>query len=362
MNIEEEFLTFDKNNSSFPINKDCISIFSILKSSFDTEIHNEIKSKILEIEKEGYFNDHGVDHIKMVVDRISKIIDNFKSIEKDFNLTPYEIFLLLIATNLHDAGHLIASRKEHAVKGKELLSRFDKSRSLLDTNERRIIGDIAKSHGGKDDPIGKLLPEDHLSGKKIRPRLLAAILRLADELAEDKTRASRFLLKLKEQDKADSNSSIDEFSEIYHRFSESIDSVYLEGNVINLTFCVNSKQLVKTFNKNINTKISTHYLLDEILARCLKTFSETLYCNRFFPANTRFTKLIVKIYLLDEYDDNITTPINLKLEENGYPILNAIDIYSLCGKELIMADGKKIDGEYIATIINERNKIHEKSF
>ena len=55
----------------------------------------------------------------------------------------------------------------------------------MDANERRIIGDIAKSHGGKDDPIGKLQSEDHISGIKIRPRLLASILRLADELAED---------------------------------------------------------------------------------------------------------------------------------------------------------------------------------
>jgi hypothetical protein len=361
MNIEEEFLTFDKNDNSFPINKDYISIFSILKSSFDTEIHHEIKSKILEIEKEGYFNDHGVDHIKMVVDRISKIITNFKSIEKDFKLTPYETFILLIAANLHDAGHLIASREEHAIKGKELLSRFDKTKSLLDTNERRIIGDIAKSHGGKDDPIGKLLHEDHLSGKKIRPRLLAAILRLADELAEDKTRASRFLLRLKDQGKEDSNISIDKFSEIYHRFSESIDSVLLEGNVINIAFCVNSKQLVKTFGKKINKIITKHYLLDEIFERCLKTFKETLYCNRFFPANTRFTKLIVKIYLLNEYDEYIITPINFELEENGYPMLNIQDIYSLCGKELNTTEGKKITGKYIASIINKKNKAHEKS-
>ncbi|MDV3561504.1 hypothetical protein CMU25_18820 [Elizabethkingia anophelis] len=361
MNIEDKFLETDISDTSFPVGKDYLSTYKILKSNFDSKVHHEIKSKIREIENEGYFNDHGVDHIKMVIDRASKIITNFKENEANFNLTNYEIFILLVAINLHDAGHLISDRKGHAQAAKELLSRFDKSpNNLLDTNERRVIGDIAKSHGGKDDPIGKLQQEDYISGKKIRPRLLGAILRLADELAEDKSRASRFLLDLTEQTGL-ANAPIDPYSEIFHRFSESIDSVFLEGNAIRLSFCVNSKQLEKKFKKNDKGIITEHFLLDEIYHRCIKTFLETLYCNRFYAPNNRFSKITVNIYLLDEYDDYLIDPISFVLEENGYPFIDSHDIFSICKHSLKNSNGENIDGEYISKIITEKKELNEKS-
>lgn len=361
MNLEELFLSNKINDNSFPSGKDYIATYTILKNNFEKNIHPEIKTKILEIEREGYYNDHGVDHIKMVIDRISKIIENFKQNESSFSLSNYEVFILLIAANLHDAGHLITNRKGHANAAKELLSRFDKApNSLLDPGERRIIGDIAKSHGGKDDPIGKLASEDHISGIKIRPRLLASILRLADELAEDKTRASRFLLYLKDEGDTQNN-PLDDFSEIFHRFSESIDSIYIEGNVIKLSFCVNSKQLIKKFKKKSGDSETTHFLLDEIYERCLKTFLETLYSNRFFEPNNRYTKITVKIYLLDEYEDYLIDPISFVLEENGYPSIGRGDIFEMCKKNLKDTTGADINGEYIARLIEQKKINHEES-
>lgn len=361
MNLEDQFINNEINDNSFPHGKDYLATYTILKTNFDKNIHPEIKTKILEIEKEGFYNDHGVDHIKMVVDRISKIVENFQNNDSSFCLSNYEIFILLIAANLHDAGHLITTRKGHANAAKELLSRFDKApNNLLDPGERRIIGDIAKSHGGKDDPIGKLEQEDHISGIKVRPRLLASILRLADELAEDKTRASRFLLYLKDQQDVQYN-PIDDFSEIFHRFSESIDSIYIEGNVIKLSFCVNSKQLIKKFKKKNGDNEIEQYLLDEIYERCLKTFLETLYSNRFFAPNNRYTKITVNIYLLDEYEDYLIDPISFILEESGYPFIGNGDIFQMCKKNLKDTAGLNINGEYIAQLIEQKKIIHEKS-
>ncbi|WP_312822761.1 hypothetical protein [Epilithonimonas sp.] len=353
MNLEEEFLENLKPDNSFPDEKDYIATYKILKQNF-APIHNEIKTKILEIEKEGYFNDHGPDHIKMVVDRASKIINNFKLNDSSFLLSQYEIFILLVAINLHDSGHLISKRSGHAQAAKELLSRFDKNpNSLLSVNERRIIGDIAKAHGGKNDPIGMLQSDDYISGKKIRPKLLAAILRLADELAEDKSRASRFLLDLTEESGLEYE-PLDKHSEIYHRFSEAIDSVFLEGNVIKLSFCVSVKNLNKKFEKKSDNVITEHFLLDEIYDRCLKTFTETLYCNRFYPPHNRYSKITVVIFLLDEYDDYIIDPISFIMEENGYPLMYVKDIFTMCKQSLKTVTGRNIDGEYIAEVISEK--------
>lgn len=359
MNIEDEFLKFDCKDESFPASKNYLSIYNILKINFDTQIHPEIKTKILEIEKSGYYNDHGIDHIKMVVDRVSRLINQltptFLKSNSGFYISPYEIFILLVAINLHDAGHLIASRKEHARKGLELLSRFDKG-DLLDSSEKKIIGEIAKSHGGKEDPIGRLPEELSVSHRTIRPQFLAALLRLGDELAEDKTRASTLLLRLKDQKKEDYSTVIEPTSEIFHRFSASLDSIDISGKEITLHFYIHEEQLSSLYPIVINKENKEKYLLDEIYARTMKTFTETLYCNRYFPETLRLNTVKVEIHLLTEYHEDIQEPIKFVLRESGYPMMQNEDIFELCKVSLTKPDGIKINGEYIHNLIKSKNE------
>lgn len=350
MNIERTFLEI-KCFTSFPSGSDYVSQYNVLTGLFNKDIHPEIKSKILEFEKEGYYNDHGIEHINMVIDRVSKIIDVFIGNESAFYLSDYEIFILLIAIHLHDAGHLIGKRKDHINKVHELLSRH--CGKLLTAAERRTIGDIAKAHGGKDDPIGKLVNE-HISGYEIRTQLLAAILRLGDELAEDKTRASLGLLNLEDDGKNMPNFHINLYSEIYHRFSESLDSIRIQGNEIKISFCINKKMLFKEFQKkNGEGNIEVAFLLDEVYSRTYKTFLETLYCNRFFPSMSRFNVIKVKIDLLSEYDEAFRT-ISYELKEKGYPSNENMEslIY-----EQIKEGETVLDGAYFAKLIkNEYEK------
>lgn len=342
-NIEEEFLSLE-NKDGFPQNNDYISIYKVFKEQFDRDIHPEIKSKILEIEKEGYYNDHGVDHIKMVIERATRLLNEMNASiceDKDtFYISPYEVFLLLMSIQLHDAGHLIGSREEHAGKGKELLAKFDVN-NVLSTAERKTIGDIARAHGGKDDPIGKLELETNISHMKVRPRLLAAILRLADELAEDKTRASNFLLKL---------DKIVEASKIFHLYSASLDSICISGGEIKLDFYILDKYLMRTYSIGTEQK----YLLDEIYDRTFKTFTESLYCSRFFPERLRIDNVKVSIKILDSNNDDEIKTIYYELEEKGYPFIANKNIYEVCCDSL-MENKNRIDGEYIKTYLEKRN-------
>lgn len=350
MNIEAQFKNID-NFSGFP-NEDYGSLYLQLAKTFKDKIHPEIKTKILEIEKEGYYNNHGIEHINMVIDRASKIIDTFTENESTFSLSTYELFILLISIHLHDAGHLIGKRKEHANKVHEMLSRY--CGKMLTAAERRTIGDIAKAHGGKDDPIGKLVDE-HISGFEIRTQLLAGILRLADELAEDKTRASLGLLELEDDSKDEPNTHLDKCSEVFHRFSESLDSIRVQGNEIKISFCVNKRLLNRVFEKKKEDgSIEETFLLDEIYSRTYKTFLETLYCNRFFPSKSRFNVVKIKIDLLGEYDETFRT-ISYELIEKGYPSTESMN--SLIHEQI--KDGENVlDGAYFARIINEEK--HEK--
>jgi hypothetical protein len=351
MNLEETFLRLSPTDPAFPniSVKDYISIYKNLKLYFDTYVHPEIKTKILEIEKSGYYNDHGVEHIKMVIQRVSWMLD---LLDSNF-LNSYESFILLVAINLHDAGHLISSREEHAKKGRELLARFDTGGNL-DASEKKIIGLIAQAHSGKNDnPIGNLETVTHLSHKDIRPQFLAALLRLGDELAEDKTRASQFLLKLEDQGLM---SSIEPTSEIFHRFSSSLDSIKLAGKEIKMKFYVQDSQLIKEYPMKLkNGSEVKRFLIDEIYERTKKTFLEALYCGRFLPEPLRFNAVKVEIDLLDAFHTDVHKPIKYELKEEGYPILPNSDIFEICST-LKTQTGDKIDGAYIKTQLSQNEE------
>lgn len=359
MNIETEFLKFKADPNVFPHQKNYAELYLTFKERFITDIHPEIKSRMIEIEKDGYFNDHGVEHINMVIERCSRIIVNHKPKFTLDNvegyITPYELFILLMSIQLHDAGHLIVKRKDHAKAAKELLAKMDRD-SNLSAAEKTWIGNIAQAHGGKDDPIGKLENKTRLSGQEIRPQFLASLLRLGDELAEDETRASNFLLS---EDLIESKTSI-----IFHVYSASLNDIHPEGNEISLQFYLTDKYLNKRFPVKKDDKEIEKMIIDEIYDRTIKTHLEALYCARFLPADCRFTKVKVKIHLLAEKNHgDILPPIGYELVEIGYPTNNISSIFDMC--ESLWVDGKKngqkLDGEYISSQVTEKLKINEES-
>lgn len=346
-NIEKEFIALGGKPDLFPPGKNYVNLYIEFKQKFDSQVHPEIKTKILEIEGEGYYNDHGVEHIKMVIDRASWLFNelnvSMENTDGFLFISPYEVFILLMAIQLHDAGHLIASRRDHADKGKELLSKFD-SGKLLSTAERKHIGDIAKAHGGKDDPIGKLQNEENLSHQRIRPRLLASILRLADEIAEDKTRASNFLLEIEK---------IAKTSEIFHRYSATLESIVISGGELKLDFYVQDELLLKTYPMKSKSGLVQRYLLDEIYTRTFKTFTEALYCSRFLPEQGRINTVKVSVHILKSLNDEEIKHIFYELKEIGYPFLSERDIYDLCST---LWDGSEnINGVYIKKFIEQQS-------
>jgi hypothetical protein len=347
-NIESEFLKLKGMSNLFPNNHDYVRDYEDFKEKFDQDVHKEVKTKILEIEKDGYYNDHGADHIAMVINRVSMILERlnvtFTKGSEGFYISPYEVYILLMAIQLHDTGHLIASRADHAKKGKELLSKFDKG-SKLSAGEKKYIGDIAKSHGGKDNPIGKLPLEDDISHQVIRPQLLAALLRLGDELAEDKTRASQFLLDI---------GSIEETSIIFHLYSACLDSIVFNGNEVKMTFYIEDKFLKQKYKMKNSSGIHEQYLLDEIYKRTFKTFTESLYCSRFLPEKSRISSVKVNIILLTVSDQDEIKRISYELKENGYPLISSTDIYSMC--ETLTENGNKLDGDFINSLISEKTE------
>jgi len=313
--------------------KDYVSQYNCIKAILDP-IQDEIKSVVAKIDPTTYLNAHGRSHIKMVIEKITMLLNH-----NELNLSMYETYLLLLASQFHDIGHIYNGRDKHAKDAGRIISMIN--HQLLNAVDKKIIFDIASAHSGKDNPIGKLPVIDTISNEKIRYRLLSAILRLADELADGTERASNFLLELDE-----GKGQIPEESKIFHVFSHCLNSYYVdfESHEVLMKFFLYKEHVLEKFKK----KTEDVFLIDEIYNRTLTTFTECLYYNRFVPESIRLNSVYVEIkFLTSEYPFlDFCDPIKFKIEEQGYPTLSSRNIFEICKNDLVK-DGIKIDGQYV---------------
>lgn len=337
MTLEEYFCSFSNNLDCFPGKHDYVSAYKDFKDFMNREVHKETKSMTI-VKDEGtiYLNDHSSEHVQMVMEKISRILwsDNEQVVE----LAPLECFILLSAIQIHDAGHVIGGRDHHEQNAKVFLKEFSKYN--VGSPEKKIIYDIARAHSGKDDPIGKLPRIEDVSNSRVRIRMLAALLRLGDEMADEASRASEFLF--------DENQLV-EGSRLFHAFSISLSSFLpdVHSHEIRMKFNLNRKRCSELFKKTTKTGDVETYLLDEIYERTFKTFHECLYYNRFVPDTIRLNTVNVAIDFYDDEDfDPFFPTINYRLEEKGYPHIQEEDVFALCGMDL-KRDGNKLNGEFV---------------
>ena len=336
--LQDWFYSQENKLHLFPGKRNYVSYYMNFEDFLDREIHPHVGTVMSRENCDIFLNDHSAKHVDMVIEKASYLL---KDLEDSMAITPYETFILLSAIQIHDAGHIInAKRAKHAEDSKELVQELDSKN--VTTWEKKIIYDIAKAHSGKDDLIGK---QNLFSGEgvdKIRQKLLSAILRMADELADGKSRAACYLF---EKEK------IPLESEIFHAFSYCLErfKIDVRSHEINMEFCLNIEHTKRQYYKQITeTEFENKFLIDEIYERTLKTFNECMYYNRFVPENMRLSSVNVEINFIEAKSlEYFFDRIAYRIEESGYPKLNSYDIFEICEDKLIK-DGAKIDGQYIA--------------
>jgi hypothetical protein len=292
--------------------------FSLLAQFLNSDVHPHVTMGALTHDRE-YLNDHGTEHIGAVIERASELVSF-----PDCELTSYEIYLLLVAIHIHDIGNLFG-RIGHESQPIQLSGEVD-AKMGSDSAEKRLIYTIAESHGGTvpgtgaKDKIGQMLqPEERILNTRVRPQLLAGILRFADELADDRRRCARFPLE---------QGQIPEGNRIYHKYSQSLQSVIIDtqGKQIHLDFELSGNDMVDFYFKNKNPVL----LLDEIFRRTVKMHQERIYCTRFLRPSIDISSINVKIRMYRSSHDTRELPsIGYRLAERGYPDETG-SIYELC--------------------------------
>lgn len=248
---------------------------------------------------------HGPEHIKTVISRASKLA--FPS-DAECVLTPYEAYILLVAIHLHDVGNF-SGRKRHEKKSTEVFLSLGPMAGD-DTAEKRYITNIAEAHGGQfkgsKDTIGNLPEKSKILDFQIRIQFIAGILRLADEIAEDRTRASSFLLK---------NGVIPDENLVYHDYADRLYSLTSEEREINFIFHLNEEIASRKYDKDG----SEVFLIDEIFHRTWKTFCECIYCMRFTRPDISINTINITIEICTKNYMRVKDTIKYQIIEAGYP-------------------------------------------
>ena len=267
-----------------------------------------------------WLTDHGANHVARVIQRIDDLTFNGNRCV----LSPYETYLVLVAAQFHDVGNLFG-RDEHEKGARDIMFDLDDRLVGRDTLEKRMICDIAEAHGGRTragdrDTIGALAYDRWV-------KKLAAILRFADELAEDSTRTSRVVLRAIEETSDRPN--------VFHLYADRLREVAVdhENSSVRLTF----ELLKEHLKERCGGRESETYLLDEILGRTLKAHREQVYCGRFMIPDVVSERTEVEICFCTAKYKYVVAKLVYVFEEKGYPdrindvVAVAPELKGLCG-------------------------------
>ena len=258
---------------------------------------------------------HDISHVDDVIEKAGELLGwGSKAREPLFmGLHPYEVYVLLFAILLHDAGNAL-QRAEHEKQPKHIINAMG-ALSGVQAVERRLIASVAEAHGGRapdgdKDTISKIIAKDvyNIGRLEVRARMLAAILRLADELAENPTRADPQAIR-----------------KPYNPPESAIHNVYCtavtgrvdyEARAIFLNYLVTIEQLSEEFVPKKGSRKRV-LLVDYISERVQKCDCERRYCNRFMPFS-RYERINVNLEVLNNEDASIET-ISAVIADEGYP-------------------------------------------
>lgn len=326
--LEKWFLENANKYDKFPDpTASYINRYLALKSWLVTNCYQLIGSAT-SVEDGGFYTSHGPDHFNQVIHYAGELL-NLQKTTDQLELNCYEVYLLLTGILLHDAGNVFG-RAQHERKAFAILQ--DAGAAVTTCNiEKKNIANIAEVHGGKTnagdkDTINNKFSStisDYLNAT-YRPKLISAIVRFADEICENKTRAARYSMQ---------KNTLPKSSEVFHYYANAITAskVDCEGREVRIQFDIDHHLTQRKFGK-IDNEV---YLIDEIFERIEKMHCERIYCSRFFQGKVHVDSIRVTINIVDENYDVID---RLFIDtRDGYPSesLNLHKVHTRwCGEEL----------------------------
>lgn len=269
----------------------------------------------------GLLTDHGVEHVESVMHHAYCILG-----PKIRFLCGYEIYLLLLSIHFHDLGN-VTGREHHEEKIVEVFEKLGCSLEL-DNVERMWVNQIARAHGGYEgedkDTIKHIDVDDTCKGIKVRAKVLAAILRFADEISDDLNR-SKF-----------NGVDIPKESQAYHLYSHFLEPVSISGETLKFHFHIPYEYTQARVGKGKEEV----YIYDEIMERLGKCMREFDYCKRYAGEFLNLSTIDVCIDILQKY--KVIDKITFRMGLFGYPDEKAFTLGHYIDKKYTVPTGDKI--------------------
>jgi hypothetical protein len=236
------------------------ALYLAARKSLVEEILEEIKAV------EPTLTDHGPKHVANVLKNINLIIGNDIS-----KLSGTELYCLTLATLFHDTGNL-GGRHDHQHKISSIYDFVRKDGERF-KQEKMIVLQVVAAHCGTAPDNSKdtlrFVDSTQLDGKPVNLRYIAAILRLADELAEGPQRTSLFMQQF----------GYPADSRIYHDYANMTDVCVDAGN----------NRIALTYNVEVRIKEGEllpdedhlKQTIDFIYRRILKLDQERKYAKHY---------------------------------------------------------------------------------
>ena len=250
---------------------------------------------------------HGCRHVADLIESLDKIGSSIESNRKDSALDPLEAYILLCAAHLHDAGN-IGGRQDHPDRSGQLIK--EHGDLFYDTETRYNIYDVARVHGGASPKYGR----DTFRGINVdrfvspRLRLLAAILRLGDELSENPERVPQELRRWF-QTSPESN--------LAFRYAESFRRFDLQQDTLNILFSLYPEQHeYRAQTGGAYTSFFQH------LERKIDVIeNEVRYCSQYGRPDLDIRRIVITIeYYPRSFPSECTNRSTLTLHlDRGYP-------------------------------------------
>ena len=270
-------------------------LFETFENHMNTKVHPMIVAGAA-TNGDGLLTAHGTGHVQTVINIAGKLVA-----DKLCELKGYEIYILLLAIHLHDVGNYLG-RIEHEEKIRDVINMIP-SEILIDEPLKMLLLNIASVHGGRladdnKDKISLLRHKEPCNSIEVRPQLLAAILRFADELSDDNTRASSL--------------PVPEKNEMYHKYCSVLSPVNLSGNTVTMQYYISVEDVMNKYRKGRKKE----YLFQEICSRLEKCMRELEYCRMYADGIIRITTLSVQISVIKASNFE---PLIFRLTLSGYP-------------------------------------------
>lgn len=308
--LEMQLKTAARKRSAFPERTDYFRRYLNIKEWISANLLRNAGAG-LAADDGTLYTQHDIGHIDDVIQSAGMILGIGHDTALVDKLNPYEIYVLLVAILLHDAGNAYG-RVGHERRPFSILQKMgDVSGS--NSVEKRVISNVAQAHGGRTsggskDTIAAIVTQDQsaIQHAVFRGRVLAGILRLADEISENPGRANYV---------ATTEPGHSPLAEIHNVYCEHINiTVDTRDRAIVADYEVPAEMLSHRFPL---TDTSSTYFIDYIGERLSKCNTERIYCNRFTSEIIWFDKIRVTLRIVR--DEAILEELKITIKDEGYP-------------------------------------------